>query len=182
METQRRTLRKIGFGQCGLVLESRYAEYALKICRPGFADGLWNDCLAHRRVWEAFQQDSLTVMVPNLHAFIAKEDAAWWADRTKLMPSHPGRLPFPGAMCLDKLPSKRLTNLVCVLQTFRFRVELSSQRESNHSQSPGEPSSSRNTALAMTKRQPGPAMRTRTALRGCILAAGARRHCPRTLR
>lgn len=86
-------LRKIGFGQCGLILESRLGVVVLKLCKAGYSDGLWNDCLAHSRVAEAFRvrhSDRPDVLIPRIYAWVAQEDSAWWADHSEVIPRKKG--------------------------------------------------------------------------------------------
>ena len=96
-ESHSQQLRKIGFGQCGLILESPGERhlFALKLCRPGFSDGLWTDCVAHSQIMEAFRSQeetdrALELLVPNIYTFVAGEDKIWWNEHRALVPFHEG--------------------------------------------------------------------------------------------
>ncbi|KAK0388964.1 hypothetical protein NLU13_2541 [Sarocladium strictum] len=105
-------LRKIGFGQCGLILESRLGVVVLKLCKAGYSDGLWNDCLAHSRVAEAFRvrhSDRPDVLIPRIYAWVAQEDSAWWADHSEVIPRKKAEFPQPSRVLI----TERIPRLSC---------------------------------------------------------------------
>lgn len=71
--------RKIGFGQCGLILHKPGRDFVLKVGRPGFHDALWSDFVAHFHVYQAFyDQQGLACRVPKVYAYVNKDKDAWW--------------------------------------------------------------------------------------------------------
>jgi hypothetical protein len=81
--------RKIGFGQCGLILQRPGRDFVVKIARPHFQEALWSDFVAHFHVYQAFrgQWPSIVCRVPKVFSYINK-DNAWWGLHHPLLPEH----------------------------------------------------------------------------------------------
>lgn len=84
--------RKIGFGQCGLIYERPGRGYVVKVAKPGYSESLWQDCLAHDRVYQAFEKATNSAshgpecLVPRPYLYVAK-DHPWWTSHAHLFES-----------------------------------------------------------------------------------------------
>ncbi|KAK3988197.1 hypothetical protein QBC44DRAFT_244222 [Cladorrhinum sp. PSN332] len=103
--------QKIGFGQCGLVFAQSGRAFVVKVARPYFSDGLWNDLLSHLRLFRALcvsdaGSDSTQVRIPRVYSYLNKDNKAWWdANRPLLPPSNSDFFPFPSeALITERIP------------------------------------------------------------------------------
>ncbi|KAL6907338.1 zinc finger domain-containing protein [Trichoderma evansii] len=89
--------RKIGFGQCGLIFTIPGSSTVLKISRPYFHDGLWNDFLCHLRIYGAFAKQTIqpSCRLPLVYSFISKEDDTWWDANKLLFTESSSTFPLP---------------------------------------------------------------------------------------
>jgi hypothetical protein len=95
--------RKIGFGQCGLILERPGRNFVLKIARRHFEEALWNDCLSHARVYGAFiKQPFPECRVPILFSYVANGNAEWWSEHGKFLPPMPQDFPVPSSVMISE--------------------------------------------------------------------------------
>lgn len=109
---------KIGFGQCGLIFNDLYHGAVLKIARPYFTDGLWNDALVHARVHRAVaQQHDFACCVPVPYSFVASTNESWWRrHRKRFSVSMTVGFPLPTAVLISQrippLPAPVRTALI----------------------------------------------------------------------
>ncbi|PON24418.1 hypothetical protein TGAM01_v206750 [Trichoderma gamsii] len=89
--------RKIGFGQCGLVFSKPGTTTVIKVSRPHFHEGLWNDFLCHLRVYRAFNKQTIQpeCLLPLVYTFISKTDATWWDANKPLFMERSSTFPLP---------------------------------------------------------------------------------------
>lgn len=106
--------RKIGFGQCGLIFTVPGSSTVLKISRPYFHEGLWNDFLCHLRIYGAFTKQTIqpSCRLPLVYSFISKTDDTWWDANKLLFTENSSTFPLPSM----GLVSQRIPQLPRVLR------------------------------------------------------------------
>lgn len=89
--------RKIGFGQCGLIFTIPGSSTVLKVSRPYFHEGLWNDFLCHLRIYGAFAKQTIqpSCRLPLVYSFISKADVTWWDAHRPLFTESSSTFPLP---------------------------------------------------------------------------------------
>lgn len=105
---------KIGFGQCGLVFSRPGTTTVVKISRPYFHEGLWNDFLCHLRIYRAFSNHIIqpACRLPLVYSFISKTDATWWDTNKFFFVESSSTFPLPSMGLL----SQRIPQLPRVLR------------------------------------------------------------------
>jgi hypothetical protein len=106
--------RKIGFGQCGLVFSKPGTTTVVKVSRPYFHEGLWNDFLCHLRVYRAFSKQIIqpACSLPLAYSFISKTDTTWWDANTPFFMERSSQFPLPSM----GLVSQRIPQLPRILR------------------------------------------------------------------
>ncbi|KAB5527934.1 zinc finger protein-domain-containing protein [Coniochaeta sp. 2T2.1] len=113
--------RKIGFGQCGLVIQRPGRDFVVKIARPAFQGALWSDFMAHLHVHHGFESQRIPVdiRVPKVFTFVNDNNSDWWQYHRGLLQEHEG-FPLPSAalisqriLPLPKIAREALISLYC---------------------------------------------------------------------
>ncbi|KAL7936353.1 zinc finger domain-containing protein [Trichoderma chlorosporum] len=106
--------RKIGFGQCGLVFSKPGTTTVVKISRPYFHEGLWNDFLCHLRIYRAFTRQTIqpACRLPLVYSFVSKTDTTWWDANKALFLERSSEFPLPSM----GLVSQRIPQLPRVIR------------------------------------------------------------------
>lgn len=87
--------QRIGFGQCGLVFAKPGRGFVVKVARPYFSDGLWEDFLSHLRLFEALSVHSkVECRIPRVYSYVGKDNKAWWDTNRALLPQN-SEFPLP---------------------------------------------------------------------------------------
>lgn len=114
--------RAIGFGQCGLVFERPGRGYVVKIAKPAYELGLWNDFRAHFYVRQAFEKEKDTVecRVPRVFSYVPKNNLQWWEENMPFFVDVHESLPLPAMalvteriLPLPKIARQALINSYC---------------------------------------------------------------------
>ncbi|KAK1829300.1 zinc finger protein [Podospora conica] len=97
------TYQKIGFGQCGLVFTKPGSGHVVKVARPHFSDGLWNDLLSHSRLFKALSFHDTGCAIPRVYSYVNRNNTSWWHANASL-PSH-DNFPLPSeALVTQRIP------------------------------------------------------------------------------
>jgi len=102
---------KIGFGQCGLIFAKRGFGYVVKVARPAFHGGLWEDFLVHLRLFKALRDYSqlrrdnthAVCLIPRVFAYVDHGNT-WWDQNQPLLPMS-DEFPVPSmALLTQRIP------------------------------------------------------------------------------
>jgi len=69
--------QRIGFGQYSLVFAKPKRRFIVKVARPYFSDGLWEDFLSHLRLFRALSlHKNIKCRIPRVYSYVSKDNEA----------------------------------------------------------------------------------------------------------
>ena len=90
VDTEKRTFKQIGSGQCGTVYALIGITEVLKVPNQGKTEALWNDAKMHVQVEEAFRRTLLErrqqINIPRFGQWVLSVDTAFWNGCKKYFP------------------------------------------------------------------------------------------------
>ncbi|KAK5652411.1 hypothetical protein OQA88_10453 [Cercophora sp. LCS_1] len=94
--------QRIGFGQCGLVFAKPGRGFVVKVARPYFSDGLWEDFLSHLRLFRALSlHKNMECRIPRVYSYVSKDNEAWWDINQALLPPN-SDFPLPSVALITE--------------------------------------------------------------------------------
>ncbi|KAK4161263.1 zinc finger protein-domain-containing protein [Cladorrhinum sp. PSN259] len=110
--------QKIGFGQCGLVFTKPGHGHVVKVARPYFSDGLWNDFLSHLRLLQALHFER-HIKIPRVYSYVPRASETWWAANKPCLPPATHFFPLPSeALITERIPTLPATLRHALIDNF----------------------------------------------------------------